>query len=264
MGAFKQPDVAGLFYPKEVGELELQVEKFMESSEVGIDSPKIIVSPHAGYIYSGPIAGSAYKTTTGLKNDIGTVVILSPAHRYPVKGISVHSSDGFLTPMGPLLIDVSLRKHLLKKFEGINILDVAFEMEHGLEVQLPFIWKSFGPKVKILPLVVGFSDEKLVSSLFEELFSKPGLFPIVSSDLSHFHSYEIACRIDKKTSEIIEELSFEKLHEDFACGYYSLKGLLPFAKHSNLKAKTLDLRNSGDTAGDKSQVVGYGAFGFYK
>ena len=137
-------------------------------------------------------------------------------------------------------------------------------MEHGLEVQLPFIWKSFGPKVKILPLVVGFSDEKLVSTLFEELFSKPGLFPIVSSDLSHFHSYETACRIDKKTSEIIEELSYEKLHQDFACGYYSLKGLLPFAKHFNLKAKTLDLRNSGDTAGDKSQVVGYGAFGFYK
>ena len=137
-------------------------------------------------------------------------------------------------------------------------------MEHGLEVHFPFIWKVFGPQVKITPLVVGLADFELVSSLFSDLVSKTGVYTVVSSDLSHFHPYEVACRIDKKTSEIIEDFTHEKLHPDFACGYFSIRGLLDFAKRCDLKAKTLDLRNSGDTAGDKNQVVGYGAFGFYK
>lgn len=264
MGDFKQTDVAGLFYSNNPTELEVQIDNFLKVECTPGDRPQIIVAPHAGYIYSGPIAGSAYSPLVDLKNQIETVVVLSPAHRYYVEGIAIHSGDGFLTPFGPLEIDDSLRKHLISKFKEIQILDQAFEMEHGLEVHLPFIWKVFGPLVKIIPLVVGQSDFKLISSLLDDLTSKSNVYPIISSDLSHFHPYETACRIDKKTSEIIEESSYEKLHPDFACGYFSLRGLLDYARHFGLKARTLDLRNSGDTAGDKSQVVGYGAFGFYK
>tara|TARA_Y100001954_G_scaffold239465_1_gene314354 strand:- start:4471 stop:5265 length:795 start_codon:yes stop_codon:yes gene_type:complete len=264
LGAFKKTDVAGLFYSENPKELEVQIFNFLKAEGPLEVPPQIIVAPHAGYIYSGPIAGTAYKALLDLKNRIETVIVLSPAHRYHVKGIAIHSGDGFLTPFGPLKIDDSLRKYFLKTYKEIQILDQAFDMEHGLEVQLPFIWQVFGPKVKIIPLVVGNIDFGFVSSLFDDFISKPNVYPIVSSDLSHFHSYEIACRVDKKTSEIIEEFSHEKLHPDFACGYYSLRGLLDFAKRSELTAKTLDLRNSGDTAGDKNQVVGYGAFGFYK
>ena len=264
MALFKKTDVAGLFYPEDESELDNQLEGFLKGPSNSGNKPCIIVAPHAGYIYSGPIAGTAYRSLFGLNNQIETIVIFSPAHRYYVNGVAVHSCDGFLTPSGPLLIDDSLRTHLLKNFKEIQVLDEAFDMEHGLEVQLPFIWKVFGAKVKIVPLVIGQVDSNFISSLFEDLISKTGVFPVVSSDLSHFHSYEAACKIDKQTSEIIEKLSYEKLHPDFACGYFSLRGLLPFAKRFNFEGRTLDLRNSGDTAGDKQQVVGYGAFGFYK
>ena len=264
MGTFKTTDVAGLFYPDEPSELEFQIDKFLNLNGLSGEIPQIIVAPHAGYVYSGPIAGAAYRPLLDLKSQIETVVIFSPAHRYHVKGIATHSGDGFLTPFGPLKIDELLRDHLLKSFKEVQLLDQAFEMEHGLEVHLPFIWKVFGPKVKIIPLVVGVSEFGTVSSLFDDLVSKTGVYPIVSSDLSHFHPYELACRVDKKTSELIEGLGHEKLHPDFACGYFSLRGLLDYARRSALKVRTLDLRNSGDTAGDKRQVVGYGAFGFYK
>ena len=139
---FTLPD--SLIYPDDINELEGQLETFLSIPNVSEKEPQIIVAPHAGYIYSGPIAGTAYRPLIEIKNQVETVVIFSPAHRYHVKGIATHSSDGFMTPFGPLTIDDSLRKLLLNNFNEIQIVDRAFGMEHGLEVHLPFVWKVFG------------------------------------------------------------------------------------------------------------------------
>ena len=259
----KQPDVAGLFYPDDKIQLGQMIDQFLEGDVPLTPPPRAIIAPHAGYIYSGEIAGNAYKILKSLKGKIKNIIIMGPAHRWPVQGIACHSANHFLTPLGPLELNQTLIDEIVEQFAPVKFCKEAFFMEHGLEVQLPFITKIFGEEVQIIPLVVGEISIKDISEIFDFFWTDQQNFFIMSSDLSHFHDYKTALELDQKTSRIIENLDAHQLKPDFACGFYSLRGFLNVAKKENLKVKTLDLRNSGDTAGDKSQVVGYGSYGFF-
>ena len=263
MRHLKKPDVAGLFYPDHEVELNQLLDQFLDSSIEDGPIPRAIIAPHAGYIYSGEIAGSSYKILKSLKGKIKNIILMGPAHRWPLVGVACHSATHFLTPLGLLEVNQTIRDNLINNFSDVNFCDQAFVMEHGLEVQLPFINKVFGNDIRIVPLIVGDISTQGASEIFAKLWNDPSNFFIVSSDLSHFHDYKTAVELDQKTSRIIENLDFECLNPNFACGFYSLRGLLHHSKQEGLKVKTLDLRNSGDTAGDKSQVVGYGAYAFY-
>ena len=261
MELIKKPDVANSFYPGNPNELIELIDKYIQNG-VGCDEiPKAIIAPHAGYIYSGEIAGSAYKTILKIADQIENVIIFSPAHRYSVKGIATHEANYFETPIGKCEVNRNLVRSV-QKFPWVNEINQAFTNEHALEVHLPFVQKVFNSKCKIVPMIVGNSKPEEVFEVINLLWATKNFF-IISSDLSHFLNYDSAKEIDTFTSTQIESLNIDGISSDGACGFYPLRGLLYFAKKNKLKIKTIDLRNSGDTAGDKNSVVGYGAYIIY-
>ncbi len=262
----KEPNVAGAFYPRDGAELnDLLDECFKHVTQVSgvkhLKAPlKAIVAPHAGYIYSGPIAASAYQVLKEMKDEIKTVVVLSPSHFYRLEGIAVSDASHFKTPLGNIEIDQELQDKILN-FDFVVNEPMAFEREHALEVHLPFLQKVLG-KFKLVPLVVGYNSPAQVQEVIETL-SQEGVFFVVSSDLSHFHDYDTCKSLDKKTSAAIEAKEIDAIDGQDACGYYPLRGLLSWAKNHHYQVQNIDLRNSGDTAGDKSRVVGYGSYLVY-
>ena len=257
--SIKFPNVAGSFYPSDSNELNLVIDNYLLKAKKLDFFPKAIIAPHAGYIYSGEIAASAYAQ---IKNSekIKKVAIFSPAHRYPVSGVATHSAQYFSTPLGNLKVDLQAIKEL-EKFEFINQENQAFVQEHALEVHLPFIQKVF-TNAKILPFIVGNCSQQNSHKLMQTLLDQ-NVFLIISSDLSHFHPDGEAQEIDLKTSSYIENLQAEKLSSSMACGVYPLIGIIELARANKLKILNVDLRNSGHTAGDKDSVVGYGSFIIY-
>lgn len=258
----KYTDVAGQFYPADKKQLEQMLGEFINDGVSSSLVPKAIIAPHAGYIYSGPVAGSIYKTIQNIKEEIHNVVVLSPSHRFYLEGLACHSADFFQTPLGDLAVNKTMVAKMLK-LSQVKEEDGAFDKEHGLETHLPFVHKLFGEKIKIVPLIVGACSEDKVAEVLELFWEDKKTFFIISSDLSHFHDYKTCQELDKKTSSLIEELKGPELQSDYACGYYPVRGLLHLAKKYQLSAKTIDLRNSGDTAGDKASVVGYGGYIIY-
>jgi AmmeMemoRadiSam system protein B len=271
-GYVKGPDVAGIFYPDNPITLENNVSMFLDEGVAlkdisNITMPIAVLAPHAGYIYSGPVAGSAYKNLSmilennpELKAGIKNVVVLSPAHRKSFRGIATHSAAHFETPLGK--IEVS--KELLEDIDPLPQViqyDSAFYQEHAVEVQLPFI-QTVLPEAKILPLVVGQTNLDEMIDLFTFLWNPGVNVFVISSDLSHYHGYDEATGLDRSTAKKIEGLNFHHLSSHDACGFYPLRGFLSFASSNNVTAHLVDLRNSGDTQGDHSRVVGYGAFIF--
>lgn len=257
----RQPCVAGYFYPKDPRELQETVNSLLELAEdQGVPTPKAIIAPHAGYIYSGPIAATIYKTLMPHKKNIKHVVLLGPAHRVGFDGIAVTKADSFATPLGNIPID---QEAIDKATELVNVkvYEHAYDMEHSLEVQLPFL-QTILDQFTLVPCVVGNADPHTVAELIEKLWGNEETLIVISSDLSHYYDYQTAQQLDKSATAAILELAPEKLNNNQACGRLPIKGLLIAAKHKGLTAKVLDLRNSGDTAGDKSRVVGYGAYHF--
>ena len=263
MNTSRPPAVAGMFYPADARELQGLMTQYLEHVAVpgNNDSvPKAIIAPHAGYVYSGPVAASAYARLQPAHDRIKRVVLLGPSHRVPLFGLAISSVDQFDTPLGPVKLDREAIRSIAD-LPQVRQLDEAHSMEHSLEVHLPFLLEVLDD-FKLVPLVVGDAQPTEVAEVLERLWGGPETLIVISSDLSHYHDYATAKRLDSATSKSIEKLQLEDIHSENACGCVPVSGLLHLARKLGLHAETIDLRNSGDTAGTKDKVVGYGAYVF--
>ncbi len=257
----RPPAVAGTFYPANARELAATVHAMLVAAGDGRHAaPKAIIVPHAGYVYSGPVAASAFARLAPLKGRIERVVLLGPCHRVAVSGAALCSADAFETPLGAIPVDHTLDAALLG-LGGVQVFDATHEDEHSLEVQLPFLQQVLGD-FQLLPLVVGDMDAHGVADVLDVVWGGTETLIVISSDLTHYLDYTTAQRIDAQTAKAIESLSADAIANDDACGRVPVKGLLVAAKRHGLSVETLDLRNSGDTAGPRDRVVGYGAWAF--
>jgi len=257
----RPPCVAGYFYPAEPQVLQNMVNQLLQQAKtLNLPAPKAIIAPHAGYIYSGPIAATIYKTITPQQATIKRVILLGPAHRVGFIGIATTNMDFFATPLGNVPIDLPAIKSILNIPE-VHVFEHAYDMEHSLEVQLPFL-QSILSDFKLVPCVVGDANPHTVAQVLESLWGGPETLIVISSDLSHYYDYATAQKLDTAASEAIVNLTPDKIADNQACGRLPVKGLLLAAAKLKLQAQLLDLRNSGDTAGDKNRVVGYGAYHF--
>ena len=258
MTSIRKPAVAGSFYPAEPKALHAQVTALLRAAAVGASVPKAIIAPHAGYIYSGPIAASVYARVAPARGTIRRVVLLGPSHRVAFHGLAAPSVDDLETPLGRIAIDRSAWQRLAD-LPQFRIDDSPHAREHSLEVQLPFMQEALG-EVTVVPLAVGDASPPEVGEVIERLWGGPETLIVISSDLSHYYDYDTAQRLDRETSSAIEALRYEDLDYESACGRVPVSGLLYVARKRGLKVSTVDLRNSGDTAGDRARVVGYGAY----
>jgi AmmeMemoRadiSam system protein B len=259
----RRPAVAGAFYPADPAQLRGAVDRLLAAATPAPrehPSPKALIVPHAGYVYSGPIAASAYARLAPLARDIRRVVLLGPAHRVPFRGLALPGVERFATPLGEVAIDADAVA-ALRRFPQVLESKAAHAGEHSLEVQLPFLQRALG-EFRLLPLVVGAASAQDVAEVLDLLWGGPETLIVVSSDLSHYLPYRDAQRIDRATADAILAMDPRLDHEE-ACGATPVNGLLRAARQRGLAPSLIDLRNSGDTAGDRrSGVVGYAAFEF--
>lgn len=261
MKNIRQPAVSGSFYPDNPHGLKSMISSLLQQASTETEppvAPKAIIVPHAGYIYSGEVAASAYARLLPARNIIKRVVLLGPAHRVGFSGMALSHADFFSTPLGDIPLD-SQAIALLAKYPLVDYLDQAHKEEHSLEVQLPFLQMVLN-SFNLVPVVVGDCPPEPIEQVLELFYAKQDTLIVISSDLSHFHDYATAQRLDQETSHRIESLDYRHLDYHSACGRAPISGLLALAEKLSLSVETIDLRNSGDTAGDKSRVVGYGAY----
>jgi MEMO1 family protein len=255
------PAVAGQFYPREASTLDAAVRECLPLPEMASGRvPKAIIVPHAGYKYSGRVAGSAYALLHPGREALTRVVLAGPSHRVAFRGVAVPSHSSFSTPLGNVLVDREAVNRLLA-LPQVSVMDEVHAGEHGLEVQLPFLQVSLAA-FTLVPIVTGDANAADVGEVLDALWGGPETLLVVSSDLSHYHDFETARRLDARTSAAIESLRGEDITETDACGAVPIRGLLQVARRRGLRARVLDLRNSGDTGGPRDHVVGYGAFAF--
>ena len=262
MKHIQQPAVAGLFYPDNADDLRDQVRFFLQQAETAQTSPpKALIAPHAGYVYSGPVAGNAYALLKQVAQQITRVILLAPAHRMGFAGLARSSANIFRTPLGDIAVDTEAMQ-LVADLPQVHLLDAAFTGEHSIEVHLPFLQETL-THFRIVPLLVSDAEPTAVEEVLERLWGGEETLILISSDLSHFLDYERAVEMDKEATRAIEALNPGELNYEHACGRIPVSGLLLAARHHQLKVTTLDLRNSGDTAGPRDRVVGYGAYALY-
>jgi MEMO1 family protein len=252
--------VAGLFYPDDPGELSSTVEALLRAPRAPGRVPKALIVPHAGYAYSGAVAGAGYGSLGPQARALRRILLLGPSHRVWFHGLALPEAREFATPLGNAPID-SASFGKLRGLPAVVFSDEPHALEHSLEVQLPFL-QRIAPAAEIVPVVAGDATPAEVAALIDALWGGPETLILASSDLSHYHPYRTAQVLDGATSQAILE-GREDLTGEQACGCVVLNGLAHAARGRHLRAELLDLRNSGDTAGDKARVVGYGAFGFY-
>lgn len=260
MSSTRPPAVAGTFYPADSRVLHSSILEMLSAVPETTLTPKALIVPHAGYIYSGPIAASAYAQLSSIKHQVNRVILLGPSHRVPLVGLATSSADSFETPLGIIHLDKQLIAEL-QKFQQVQQFDQSHAYEHSLEVQLPFL-QTVLDNFSLVPIVVGEASAEEVHQVIEYCWGGNETLIVISSDLSHYHDYDTANKIDSSTCHAIENFDAKAIHYEQACGRNPVIGLLKSAQKHNLKVSTLDLRNSGDTAGDKQRVVGYGAWAF--
>jgi hypothetical protein len=267
MPAIRPAAVAGTFYPADPAVLRQQVKAWLADLEVdpvpsrgavAAVAPKLIVVPHAGYVYSGAVAAQAYARLAPYAGRIRRVVLVGPTHRVAVRGLAVPDVDAFETPLGRIPIDTDARD-ALDALPQVVRSDLAHRDEHSLEVQLPFLQVALGTGFRVLPLAVGDASVDEVAEVLERLWGGEETLVVISSDLSHFLPYDQACQADRRTVTRIAARATDLRPED-ACGAHALNGALAVARRHGLTPELLDLCNSGDTAGDRRRVVGYAAF----
>ncbi len=258
MASIRPAAVAGLFYPDDRDQLSSTVRALLSAAQTSLSAPKALIAPHAGYIYSGPVAASAYARLMAARGRLRRVILLGPSHRIPFHGLAISSAEAFETPLGRVALDKSTIENV-SRLPQVHLLDQAHAREHSLEVHLPFL-QTVLEDFTLVPLVVGDAAPREVAQVLEQVWGGPETVIIVSSDLSHYHDYETAIRMDSDTSRAIETLRLQDIDYDHACGRNPINGLLYLARQNGLRAETLDMRNSGDTAGPRDQVVGYGAY----
>lgn len=259
-GHERQAAVAGRFYPEDARVLARDVDRYLAEGVPSARSapPKALIVPHAGFVYSGPIAGSAYRALGEAGRHVRRVVLLGPAHRVALRGLARPEANAFATPLGPMRVDERLDALL----PFVPKSDLAHAGEHSLEVQLPFLRRVLHEDATIAPLVVGNASPEEVARAIDALWGGDETLIVVSSDLSHYLPYEAGRRIDDATADDIVALDAH-IEPERACGARAIDGLLLVAARRGLEAVRLDVRSSGDTAGGRDEVVGYGAFAFY-
>jgi hypothetical protein len=253
-GDVRPAAVAGTFYEGDARALERSVDDMLaHAARSDAPSPKVIIVPHAGHVYSGPIAATAYASVTNA-DAIERVVLVGPSHRVRLEGVAAPSVRALRTPLGDVVVDRDAIDRA-----GIPMSDAPHAREHSLEVQLPFIQRVF-PKARVCPIVCGHASTRAVATVLERLWGGPETLVVVSTDLSHYLPYAVGREMDTRTAKKIVALDSD-LSGDDACGYVGLRGLLEIARTKGLVCRLLDLRSSGDTAGRaRDEVVGYGAF----
>ncbi|GBE09103.1 MAG TPA: AmmeMemoRadiSam system protein B [Gammaproteobacteria bacterium] len=260
----REPAVAGTFYPADPDVLRQTVCELLEkagSKDRPSASIKAMIVPHAGYIYSGELAAQAYASLSMVSEKIKTVVLLGPAHKVYFRGIATPAADEFKTPLGTIPIDQNAVEGVLGKFPFVQRLPQSHRDEHSLEVQLPFLQEVL-EDFYLIPLLVGDSRPDQVDKVIDYLWGDNSTLIVISSDLSHFHDYATARSMDSQTANAIETLQPQVLSGEFACGFLPVSGMLLTARRRQMWPERVGLCNSGDTSGDKSRVVGYGAWLF--
>ncbi len=257
MQTVRSPAVAGSFYPGNRKALITSIDAMLGNARSVAPCPKVIIAPHAGHIYSGPVAAMAYRRLEHRKQDITRVVLLGPSHHVGFRGIAVTGATSYATPLGEIPLATDAIQEVINLPET-GFLDSAHDQEHSLEVHLPFLQRVLD-EFKLVPLVVGDAGKEVVASVIDQLWGGPETLIVISSDLSHFHDYSTAQRIDTRTSHKITDLC-DNLTGEEACGCKPLNGLLYLARKKNLTVQQVDVRNSGDTAGTRDRVVGYGSY----
>ncbi|HYR33828.1 MAG TPA: AmmeMemoRadiSam system protein B [Burkholderiales bacterium] len=264
MASVRNAAVAGMFYPGDPRALSSELDELLggvEQSEVRLGFPKALIVPHAGYIYSGPIAARAYDELGAARGIVRRVVMLGPVHRVPVRGLAIPSDTAFATPLGNVPIDHAALDEVSNLRQVVKN-DLAHLQEHALEVQLPFLQRQLG-EFALVPFAVGQASVQEVAEVIERLWGGPETLIVLSTDLSHYHPYAEAREIDHSTVTRIAGFSTDLDHDE-ACGATPLNGLLASARQRNLAIKLLAACNSGDTAGGKGKVVGYSAFALHE
>jgi len=257
----RRPAVAGTFYPSDADELRRSIRTAFADAATSARSaatPKALIVPHAGYVYSGAVAASAFGRIDTRDHRIEHVVVLGPSHRVHLSGLAVPSVDSFETPLGTVPIDAELCRTALG-YPGVVVDDEPHRLEHSLEVEVPFL-QTVLDGFTLLPLSVGDTTTAEVATVLEAVWGGPETLIVVSTDLSHYHQYDEASRLDARTAAAIVAGDPAAIGDRDACGSRPLRGLLCEAARRSLTVEQLDLRSSGDTAGDRRRVVGYGAF----
>ena len=278
----RPPAVAGRFYPDNPAELRRMIGNFLREAAVAWESRpctstrsktlethgrdaratiKAIIAPHAGYIYSGPIAASAYAQLAPSRDTVKRIVLLGPSHYAAFDGLAASSAAAFATPLGAVPVDTAAIAEICSRLPQVSVRDEAHADEHALEVQLPFLQVVLAD-FKIIPLLVGEASDEEVTAVIEALWGGDETRIVISSDLSHYHDYATAQQTDAETARVIESLNVKELRDDLACGCRPICGLLSAAKERGMRCRAVELQNSGDTSGDRDHVVGYGAFVF--
>ena len=253
----RPPAAAGLFYAGDPRRLQATVSELLGSVPRSTNvMPMALIAPHAGYVYSGRVAAQAFATLCEAGQSVKRVVLIGPAHFVPVRGIAAPTVDAFETPLGRVPVD---RDALSAIFELVVETDAPHAPEHSLEVELPFL-QALLPSFAVVPLAIGDAKVQDVAEVLRRLWGGPETLIVVSSDLSHYHDYDTARRIDAATAAAIERAEWENLGPDQACGFLAVAGLLAETSRRRLAPQRLALCNSGDTAGGRDRVVGYGAW----
>jgi AmmeMemoRadiSam system protein B len=261
MSTVRPAAVAGMFYPGNPAVLASDLDRML--AEAAPDTPditpKALIVPHAGYIYSGPIAATGYALLKPLAERIRRVVLLGPTHRLAVRGLALPGAEAFSTPLGTVPIDQAAVRGIAELAQ-VTVSPEAHALEHSLEVHLPFL-QTVLDDFTLLPLAVGMASPEEVAEVLDKVWGGPETLIVISSDLSHYLPYDAAAQIDGDTADTIMRLEETVTHQQ-ACGGTPVNGLIIAARRHGMKPHLLDLRNSGDTAGDRGRVVGYAAFAF--
>ena len=255
----REPAVAGIFYPARPDELVATVRRLLDdAAPAAAPPPKAVIAPHAGFAYSGPVAATAFRCAAARRDEVRRVVVIGPSHFVAFAGLASSGAAAYRTPLGRVEVDAGAEE-ALSGLPFVTVLAAAHEREHCLEVELPFLQEILGV-FRVVPLVVGDATAAEVGGALERVWGGEETLIVVSSDLSHYRDYETAGRIDAATASAIEELRLEDIGPEHACGALAIRGLLWVARRKGLRVTRLDLRNSGDTAGPRHEVVGYGAW----
>jgi MEMO1 family protein len=256
------PAVAGHFYDADPHRLRSEVCRLLATVATRATNgpPKAIIAPHAGYLYSGQVAATAFAVLNRSVETLQRVVLIGPAHYVPFGGIAIPTVEAFETPLGPVPLDRDMLA-AIARLPSVKSADAPHAPEHALEVELPFLQVVL-PRFTAVPLLVGDATPPEVAAVLSQAWGGPETVIVVSSDLSHFHDYETARRRDAETAGMIEHGAWARLGPRDACGYLAIAGLLIEATRRGLAARRLCLCNSGETAGPRDRVVGYGAWMF--
>ena len=251
---------AGTFYPADATRLRRTITEYLNVSSLPGPPPKAIIVPHSGYLLCGTVAASAYVSLTTLRGTITRIVLLGPAHWTPFSGLAATRAKTFITPLGVVPVEQKVIKRILS-LPFVHVVEEAYAREHGIEVQLPFLQEVL-EDFSVVPLLVGDVPPAQIAEVIDLLWGGRETLIIISSDLSHYHDYNTARRLDYTTAQAIEALQPQHICAEHACGWRVIQGLLCTAQKHGMRAKTVVLRNSADTDEQRNEVVGYGSFLF--